>query len=153
MVDVNVVAMKLGELADRIARVREHYPADPEDLAWDRDALDLISFNLLLAVQTCLDLASHLIADEGWTPAATARGAFERLEEQGVISRETSLALHDAVGLRNFVAHGYSGVDPKQIHAAAKTGLADLELFATEVSVWVEQRALDAGPGGSRSDR
>jgi ribosomal protein S15P/S13E len=39
MVDANVVAMKLGELVDRINRVREHCPADPQDLAADRDAL------------------------------------------------------------------------------------------------------------------
>lgn len=66
MVDRNVVAMKLGELADRIGRIRSHCPARPEDLAADLDALDIVSFNLLLAVQVCLDLASHLIADEGW---------------------------------------------------------------------------------------
>jgi len=138
MVDLNVVSMKLGELADRMARVREHCPADPQQLAADRDALDIVSFNLLLAVQTCLDLASHLISDEGWAPVATARGALERLQEQGVISMQTSLALHEAVGLRNFVAHAYGDVDPLLIHAAATTGLSDLERFASELSAWVE---------------
>jgi uncharacterized protein YutE (UPF0331/DUF86 family) len=140
VVDANVVSMKLGELANRIARVREHCPADPQALADDRDALDLVAFNLFLAVQTCLDVASHLISDEEWAPVATARGALERLEERSVISKRTSLSLHDAVGLRNIVAHGYSGVDPAKIHAAAVNGLADLERFAAEVSAWVKTR-------------
>ena len=138
MVDRNVVAMKLGELAERIGRVRFHCPATPEDLAADLDALDIVSFNLLLAVQTCLDLASHLISDDGWQPVSTARGAIERLEERGVVSRETARSLRDAIGLRNIVAHGYSRVEPGQIHAAATAGLADLERFAAEVSAWVE---------------
>ena len=77
------------------------------------------------------------VSDEDWAPVATARGALERLQERGVISKPTSLALHGAVGLRNIVAHGYGDVDPLQIHAAAKTGLADLERFASEVSAWV----------------
>lgn len=143
MVDLNVVAMKLAELADRIGRVRSHCPANPEDLATDLDALDIVSFNLLLAVQVCLDLASHLISDEGWQPASTARGAIERLAERGVVSQETARSLRDAIGLRNIVAHGYSGVDPQQIHAAATAGVADLERFAAEVSAWVE------GPGST----
>jgi uncharacterized protein YutE (UPF0331/DUF86 family) len=143
MVDINVVSLKLAELADRIARVRSHCPAQPEELAADRDALDLVAFNLLLAVQSCLDLASHLIADEGWAPVSTARGALERLEEHGVLSGATTLALRDAVGLRNVVAHGYSSAVPAQIHAAAKFGLADLERFATELSAWVERRGRE----------
>jgi hypothetical protein len=69
MVDLDLIAAKLAELADRVARVRKHRPASAEVLAADRDALDLVSFNLMLAVQSCLDVASHLIADEGWPPA------------------------------------------------------------------------------------
>jgi uncharacterized protein YutE (UPF0331/DUF86 family) len=100
MVDANIVAEKLKQLALRIAKVRAHCPPAPGDLAPEGDRLDLVSFNLFLAVQTCLDLATHLIADEGWAPAATAREAFERLAEHGVIAPETARSLHKAVGLR-----------------------------------------------------
>lgn len=136
MVDVSVVAMKLTELSRRIERATALCPASAEDLTGD--ALDLVSFNLFVAVQTCLDLATFLITEKSWEPAATARESFERLEERGVISKETVQALRRAVGLRNIVAHGYSGVDPAMIHAAAQTGLPDLERFASEVSLWLE---------------
>lgn len=141
MADVNVVAFKIGELKDRIDRARSHCPDRPEDFDGDRDALDIVSFNLLLAVQSSLDLASHLISEENWPPAATARGALETLEAHKVISKETVRALSDAVGLRNVVAHGYSGVDPAKIHAAARHGLPDLERFASEVSVWIRSKS------------
>jgi uncharacterized protein YutE (UPF0331/DUF86 family) len=137
MVDANVVAQKLKEIYRRITRTRAICPANAEDLAADEDALELVSFNLLLGVQACIDLATHLIADESWEPAATSREAFERLAEHEVISRKTVSGLRNAVGLRNVVAHGYSGVDAMQIYTAARTGLADLERFATEVSAWV----------------
>jgi uncharacterized protein YutE (UPF0331/DUF86 family) len=140
VVDANIVSTKLRELGERIARVRAHRPADASALAADPDALDLVSFNLMLAVQVCLDLASHLISDESWPPASTAAEAFRRLHEHGVISRETSEAVAKAAGLRNLVAHGYAGVDPEQIHHAAVNGLADLERFSREVSTWVAGR-------------
>jgi uncharacterized protein YutE (UPF0331/DUF86 family) len=145
MVDANVVSEKLKELFLRVEKVRTHCPADPEDLTADGDTLDLVSFNLLVAIQTCLDLATHLIADERWAPAATAREAFERLEEQRVISRETARSLREAVGLRNLVAHGYSGIDPAKIHGICKTDLADLERFAAELTAWVKRRLETSG--------
>jgi uncharacterized protein YutE (UPF0331/DUF86 family) len=62
-----------------------------------------------------------------------------------VISRKTVSALRNAVGLRNIVAHGYSGVDAMQIYAAARTGLGDLERFAAEVSAWVGGEMGESG--------
>jgi uncharacterized protein YutE (UPF0331/DUF86 family) len=141
VVDTNLVAAKLRELAERIARVRTHCPPEASGLDDDLDALDLVSFNLMLAVQSCLDVASHLISDEGWPPAATYAEAFRRLHEHGVLSQETAEVLGKATGLRNAVAHGYAAVDPGLVHRAATHGLADLEQFAREVSAWVEGRS------------
>ncbi|HEU4370572.1 MAG TPA: DUF86 domain-containing protein [Methylomirabilota bacterium] len=134
------MASKLSELADHLARVRARRKATAEELARDRDALDLVAFNLMLAVQTWANIASHLIADEGWAAAASLGAAFERLRDQHVISAPVSEALARAVGLRNVVAHGYAGVRPEMIHAAATTGLADLEAFSREVAGWTAQR-------------
>ena len=140
MVDTSLVAAKLRELAERIARVRTHCPATAAELAADQDALELVSFNLMLAVQACVDLASHLISDEDWPPAGTYAEAFQRLHEHGVLSRQTADVLGSAAGLRNVVAHGYADVDPNLIHRAATLGLADLERFAKEVSAWIRDR-------------
>jgi len=115
VVDTNLVAAKLRELAERIARVRSHCPPEASDLAADPDALDLVSFNLLLAVQACLDVASHLISDENWPPANTYADAFQRLSEHGVLTRDTadtlgSARLAECRGTR--LCGGRSGADP-----------------------------------------
>jgi uncharacterized protein YutE (UPF0331/DUF86 family) len=140
VVDTSLVAAKLRELAERIARVRTHCPPTAADLAADQDALELVSFNLMLAVQACVDLASHLISDEDWPPVDTYAEAFQRLHEHGVLSRETADVLGRAAALRNVVVHGYADVDPNLIHEAAAHGLADLERFAREVGAWMEGR-------------
>jgi uncharacterized protein YutE (UPF0331/DUF86 family) len=136
MVNLNLIAVKLAELRDRVSRVRAHCPATPDELR-ERDKLDLISFNLMLAVQTCADIASHLIADEGWPAANTLGESFARLREQGVLSKEIADALSRAVGLRNVVAHGYAGIDVGRVHAAATSGMSDLDDFAHQVAKWV----------------
>jgi uncharacterized protein YutE (UPF0331/DUF86 family) len=140
MVDADLVSAKLAELAERVARVKRHRKDGVDALAADADALDLVSFNLMLAVQVCADVASHIIADEGWPAAGSLADAFHRLGEQGVIRDETAETMKRAVGLRNVVAHGYGRVDTAMVHSACHGGVADLDAFAREVARWVAAR-------------
>ena len=64
MVRVEIVVAKLSELGARTARVRKHTPATAAELLADQDTLDLVSFNLMLSVQSASDIASHLVSDE-----------------------------------------------------------------------------------------
>lgn len=143
MVNRDLLAAKLAELAERRERVRSHVPGAPEALAQDRDALDIVAFNLMLCVQACCDVASHLIADEGWASAQTLAQGFARLQEHGVITPKTSESLKRAVGLRNVVAHGYVGIDVEACYRAATAGLSDLEAFAQEVSAWAQRTSAE----------
>ena len=140
MVRVDVIAAKLAELDARVARVRKHTPATAAALGADQDTLDLVSFNLMLCVQAAADIASHVVADEGWRPAVTLADAFDRLHENAVISRSTADAMSKAAGLRNVVAHGYAGIDLASVFAAASRGVSDLDAFAAEVAHWVRAR-------------
>lgn len=140
MTDRDVVTAKLAELEDRLGRVRANVRGSAAALASDRDASDLVAFNLMLAVQTCLDVASHVIADERWAPAATLAESFHLLAERGVITAETDTALGRAASFRNVVAHGYGRVVSDILFAAATDGVRDLERFAREVAAWMARR-------------
>lgn len=140
MVDRDLVSAKLADLSLRVGRVRRHVPPSPEELARDVVAMDLVSFNLMLAVQACLDIASHVIADEGWPAARGLRESIERLHEWGVVDAPTADALKRAAGFRNVIAHGYASADAAAIHRAGTTGLEDLDRFARQVAAWVAQR-------------
>jgi uncharacterized protein YutE (UPF0331/DUF86 family) len=141
MVDPDLVASKLTELADRVERVRSHRTATADELGADRDKLDLVAFNLMLAVQACADVSSHLIADEGWPAARTLAEAFTRLVDHGVLEPDTGEAMRKAVGLRNVVAHGYVRVDVPMVHRASAEGLDDLVAFSRQVARWLSGRA------------
>src|SRR5688572_14584931 len=97
MVDRDLVQAKLGELDERLARMRERCPGSADAFSGDRDALDIVSFNLMLAIQSCADIASHIIADERWTAAKTLSEGFERLREHGVLTAATAAGMKSAV--------------------------------------------------------
>lgn len=137
MIGGQIVQRKLAELDARVARVRAHRRVSPEALASDRDALDLVAFNLMLAVQAACDLASHLIADEGWTAPSTIADCFDQLAEHQVVTAATATALKRAVAYRNIIAHGYAELEVAAMHAASTVGLADLDQFARQTASWL----------------
>jgi uncharacterized protein YutE (UPF0331/DUF86 family) len=141
LVKKDLVTAKLAELAERAARVRAKCPPSGAALAADPDALDIVSFNLMLAVQLCADIAAHITTDERWAPAKSLAEGFTRLQEHGVLEANTAEQLRRAVGLRNVVAHGYGRVDPIFVFAGATDGLSDLSDFAREVAIWLASQS------------
>ena len=53
----------------------------------DRTGRDLALFYLFLAIQECIDLAAHWVADGGWPPPDDAGSTFDVLADRGVIAR------------------------------------------------------------------
>ena len=61
--DREVVAEKLESLRRCLQRVSEKCPPDVETLLRDFDLQDILALNLSRAVQLCVDIAAHLVAD------------------------------------------------------------------------------------------
>jgi uncharacterized protein YutE (UPF0331/DUF86 family) len=140
MVNRSLLAAKWTELAERLAQIRRHRKATLAELESDRDATELVAFNLMLAVQVCADVANHLIADEAWSAPRTTGEAFTRLGEHGVISPDLAAALKLAVGFRNVIVHGYAGVDLRPLYRASTQGVDDLDAFARAVAEWANRQ-------------
>ncbi len=60
-----------------------------------------------LAVECCLDLANHLIADRGWPTPDTYRDAFRTLHSEGVIDADLATSMAGWAGLRSLLVHLY----------------------------------------------
>jgi uncharacterized protein YutE (UPF0331/DUF86 family) len=105
-----------------------------EDLAGDAASRDLAAFYLFLAIQECIDLAAHWVADDGLAPPDDASSAFDRLAERGFIEPKTADTLRSAAGLRNRIAHGYADLDHERVREEAKEGVKSLRKFLLAVS-------------------
>jgi uncharacterized protein YutE (UPF0331/DUF86 family) len=100
----------------------------------DIQGRDLAAFYLLLAIQECIDLAAHWIADAGWPPPDDAGSAFDLLADRDAIPRELADSMRAATGLRNRIAHGYTLLDHRRLHTDARSGLLDLRRFLAAVA-------------------
>ena len=86
-------------------------------------------FYLFLAIQECIDLAAHWVADAGWEPPDDAGSTFDVLADRGPIDRTVADTLRLASGLRNRIAHGYAMLDYRRVQAEAHVGIPALRAF------------------------
>lgn len=135
MVDREVFDRRLGKLEEILRGLRELAAATPREQYLDDRRLKAQAERWLhLAVECCLDLANHLIADRGWRSPSTYRETFTVLREEGVVSAELSKRLEDWAGLRNVLVHLYLEVDHSRIWRFLTEELDDLEAFASAVA-------------------
>ena len=129
MVDRALLAAKVAAVRDAVARVRAILPPDVERFQADRTAREVVVLNLFVALQECLSLATHWLADEGWSVPENYRDVFQSLGERDVMPRELAARLAAASGFRNLVAHQYGVLDWRRVHEIASVHVDDLLLF------------------------
>jgi len=95
---------------------------------------DLAIFYLFLAIQECLDLSAHWVADAGWGAPEDAGSGFDVLADRGAIDRGLADRLRQAAGLRNRIAHGYAMLDYARVQAEALEGIPGLRRFLAAVA-------------------
>lgn len=96
----------------------------------DEDLRSVVYFDLLQAVQGCIDLAVHACTHDSLGVPENPAAAFALLGQHGVISPELSVQLASAAGLRNLIVHRYGDVVTGLVVDALKSGLDALEAFA-----------------------
>ncbi|HEX4961247.1 MAG TPA: DUF86 domain-containing protein [Thermoanaerobaculia bacterium] len=134
MVKPDVVGKKLARATDWLDDAEEILSRPPEEFLDDTKGRDLASFYLFLAIQECIDLAAHWVADARWGSPDEAGAAFDILADQRAIDRKLAGQLRGAVGLRNLIAHGYSIVDHRRLQIEYKEGVEALRRFLALVS-------------------
>lgn len=137
MVDKTLLASKIAAIRDAAARVREVIPADREAFAADRTAREVVLLNLFVAIQECMSLATHWLADEGLDVPPTYADVFRRLGERTVITQDLATRLAAASGFRNLVAHHYGALDWARVYDIAAEGLGDLLSFCDALAARV----------------
>jgi len=135
VVDSALLAAKIAAVRDATARVRAVRPASADVFIADRTAREIVTLNLLVAIQACLDLAAHWLADAGWDMPATYADVFGALAQHDVIPPELATGLSAAAAaFRNLVAHQYGVLDGRRVYALAGSDLGDLDVFCATLA-------------------
>lgn len=129
MVDRNILVAKISAIEKCLGKVKEKRSASLAEFVADEDSQDIVLFNLMQAIQGCVDMAAHIVSDEGYGMAGSMNEFFYLLSGRSVISAELQEKLINAVGFRNLVVHEYAKLDLNHVYEIATNGIKDLEDF------------------------
>ncbi len=132
--DETVILSKLDALSRCIARIRAKTPTSVDALIGDYDCQDIISINLERAIQTCVDIAAHILADRNIPAAATMADGFDLLYKQEIIPEELATRLKKAVGFRNISVHTYHAIDWNIVYSIITKRIEDFPEFARHIT-------------------
>jgi len=126
--DRALIEENIESLRRCVRRIEETRVSTVEELENDRDTQDILIVNLTRAVQVCVDIAAHLVAETNRPSPDTMAGAFDQLREAALADR-----LKGAVGFRNVAIHAYRSIDWTIVHTITHDRLDDFRQFARAV--------------------
>ena len=136
--DREVVETKLESLRGCVQRIIAKTPTTPEQLALDADLQDIIALNLQRAVQLCVDLATHIIAETDAPAPSTMAENFQLLQDLKIINPQLAQRLRKAVGFRNIAVHSYRQIDWDIVFRICRENVNDFIDFAKAIAVRLE---------------
>jgi len=133
MVDRDLIIAKADKVKKHVDRVLKKSHADAESFINDRDLQDIVLFNIQMGVQNCLDIAAHIISDEGFGVPGSNNEMFYLLEENGYIDGPVVEKMIAAVGFRNLVVHEYGKLDLTEVYNISRNDIRDLLVYIAAI--------------------
>ena len=135
----NILQKKLDFLDELLTKI-EGMDFDESALKNNEDIQDLLTFRLQQAVETCIDIATHIIAGLSLKREETAKDAFLILGRENIITEDLALRMGKAADFRNRVVHGYNDFDFSLLYKDYKNDLADLRNFGGEILAFLNKQ-------------
>lgn len=136
-INKDLVSKKLDFLNNYLHKI-ESMDFSEEVFINDADIHDLIVFRLQQAVETCIDIAAHIIAGLDAPQKETAKDAFVFLGEKEIIDQDLAKRMGQAADFRNRAVHGYNNFDYELLFKDYKEDIRDLRNFGSGIVKYLE---------------
>jgi uncharacterized protein YutE (UPF0331/DUF86 family) len=113
----------VGELRRLAAVPREQFLEDP-------DKIGNAKYHFVIGIESCIDIANHVIASEGFRLPTDNADSFAVLVEERIIPADWKDRLASMARFRNRLVHLYSAVRDDLVCEYLQESVGDLEGFA-----------------------
>ena len=133
MVDRTLILRKLSALEAYLEQITEYKTISIEQYANDWKNQRIIERTLQMMVETCIDIAGHIISDMKFRIPNSYADSFSVLAENGIVDNNLSQSLEKMAKFRNVVVHDYDRVDAEIVIGILRINLDDFNKFKDAV--------------------
>ena len=140
MVDKTLILRKLAKLDEYLGQIREYSAVSLEEYEENWKVQRIIERTLQIMIETCLDVAGHIISDEGFRVPETYAEMFKILIENRILEKTQSDPLTKMAKFRNIVVHNYEKMDPSIVVGILRNNLEDFDMFKRSVIAYLKTK-------------
>jgi uncharacterized protein YutE (UPF0331/DUF86 family) len=133
LVDKDLILAKASTIKRHLKRVEEKTNIDVQAFFHNIDLQESVLFNLQIAIQNCIDIAAHIISDEGLGVPGSTSEMFYLLEENGYLDHVIAEKMIKANGFRNLIVHEYEKISLEQVFKIAVKDSKDINKYLQSV--------------------
>jgi uncharacterized protein YutE (UPF0331/DUF86 family) len=139
MVDKPLILRKLAELDQYLRQVKEYAGISVEEYQSSWKTQRIIERTLQMMIETCVDIAGHIISDRAFRTPSSYSDTFKVLHENGVLPTSLFARMEKMAKFRNVVVHHYDTIDAEIVVGILKRDLKDFSGFHDAIISLLEQ--------------
>ena len=136
-----VILERLTLLDEYVSDLRSLQDVDYQTYAESKLIHRTVERTLHLAVEACLDIGQHVIAQEGFRRPADNPDVFTVLVEEQILPGDLQPRLMAMARFRNLIVHDYARIDNQVVFAILKKQLDDFDQYARAILIYLESQA------------
>ena len=142
MVDDTLILRKLSELDEYYKQIAEYKKITVAQYSGDWKVQRIIERTLQMMIETCVDIAGHIISDKGYRIPKSYSDTFLVLKENDILSDGLFSSVEKMAKFRNIVVHHYDKVDAEIVVGILKKDLKDLTGFRDAIVSFIKSEKV-----------
>lgn len=140
MVDETLILRKLADLDQYYGQISEYAKITVEKYHGDWKLQRIIERTLQMMIETCVDIAGHIIADSKFKIPDSYADTFRILSENNIISKELCRTMIQISKFRNVIVHNYDQVDAEIVVEILSKRLTDFNTYKDAIIHWLHPK-------------
>ena len=141
MVDKALVMRKITELELYLGQIGEFAAIGLEEYQGDWKTQRVVERTLQMLIETCADIANHIVSDNRMRTPTSYADTFRVLVENAVISAELFSVMENMAKFRNVVVHQYESVDAEIVILVLRKHLGDFSMFKDAIISFLKRQS------------
>jgi uncharacterized protein YutE (UPF0331/DUF86 family) len=138
MVDRGLVLRKISELDEYQQQLQEFKGITVRQYRDDWKKQRIVERTLQMMIETCLDIANHIVADRGYRVPINYADTFKVLGENSVFDKKLVDQMGKMAKFRNVLVHQYEKIEAEIIVGLLKRKLGDFNQFKKAVVGFIQ---------------
>ncbi|MCD6559375.1 MAG: DUF86 domain-containing protein [Palaeococcus sp.] len=131
--DEDKVMKLMSEAFDALRNLGELSEIPESDFLSNKHYIASAKYNLLVAIESCIDMAYHIISRNRMRIPNDYGDTFRVLNESGLIDEDLTQRLITMAKFRNRLVHIYWDIDDRMIYKIIKEDVKDIEEFIERI--------------------